>query len=113
MSATDAKKLERLRTLLADYSYAERRRPGMLTEIDALLVWALREMIRPDVGPEEVRALLGPPHGTVGEESEEFFRWLYPSAFSVEEAGEASEWFFTLSFQGGKLRSIERTGWTD
>lgn len=113
---SDAKppaKLERLRRLLADFSFTERRRPGMLDEIDGLLRWALSEVVAQGMRAEEVRAALGPPHGMVGEESEDSHQWLYPSVSSAAEAAEAPEWFFALRFEHGLLRSVERRGWMD
>ena len=111
--AEPAAKLERLRRLLADFSFPEKRRPGMLDEIDALLRWALSEVVAQGVRAEGVRAALGPPHGIVGDESAQSYQWLYPSVCSEAEAAEASEWFFALRFDGGTLHSVERRGWTD
>ncbi len=112
MTETEAK-LQRLRALLADYSYSARRSAGMLAEIDALLAFALRAAIKPGARAAEVEAVLGPPQGVVGDESRGSFRWLYPSACSLAEAGQAAQWYYALGFEQGELQSVERSGWSD
>ena len=108
-----AAELKRLRRLLADYSGQEHRYAGMLEEIDALLEWALREVVRLGAGTREVEAAIGPPQKTVGEKSDPSFRWLYPSCCSAEETSRAPEWFFSLHFENGKLHAVTREGWSD
>jgi hypothetical protein len=109
----DTTKLGHLRALLADYAHPGRRQAGLLADIDALLRWALREAVPPGARSREVRARLGPPHGTVGEKSGQSFCWLYPSACSAAEMEQVSEWFYTLIFKKDRLHSIERRGWSD
>lgn len=110
---TAAGNLKRLRKLLADYSHHERRTSVLLAEIDERLGQALRETIRLGARPHEVEAAIGPPQKIAGERSAPSFRWLYPSLCSPDEAARTPEWFFSLRFEKGKLRTIAREGWSD
>jgi hypothetical protein len=83
----------------------------MLAEIDALLRWALGEVVAAGARAADVRAALGPPHGMVGDEQSG--QWLYPCLHSTAEAAQAPAWFFALRFEDGVLQSVERRGWLD
>ena len=104
-------KLRRLRTLLREYSYPEKRDSSTLREIDSLLVWALRKMIRVGLSSESVEGMLGKPHILIGEESVGTSHWLYPCLPTELEAERTPQWFFSLEFRDGILQSIERRGW--
>jgi len=106
-------KLSRLRTLLLDYSYPEKRSPEMLREIDALLTWALSEVIQLGFTSTAIESALGPPHLMFGERTDETSDWFYPVLPTTPESLRASEWFICLTFRDGTLQSIDRRGWIE
>jgi hypothetical protein len=104
-------KLRRLRSLLVDYSYPEKRSSGMLREIDSLLSWALNKVIKIGFTATSVEETLGKPHILIGDESSPTSRWLYPSIPTEPEAARNPQWFYSLQFNDGVLQLIERLGW--
>lgn len=111
MGLTIDDKLHLLRSLLCDYSYPEKRKSGMLREIDSLLSWALSEAIRIGSSATSVEEMLGKPHILISEESSDTSHWLYPCFPTEPETARAPQWFFSLQFHQGTLQSIERRGW--
>lgn len=106
-------KLSRLRTLLLDYSYPEKRSLEMLREIDSLLTWALSEVIQLGSTSTAMESALGPPHLMFGERTDETSDWFYPVLPTAPESLRASEWFICLTFRDGFLHSIDRRGWIE
>lgn len=105
------KKLRRLRSLLVDYSYPEKRNSAMLREIDSLLSWALKEVIRIGSSSAAIEETLGKPHILIGDESSQTSRWLYPCIPTEPEVARNPKWFYSLQFNDGVLQLIERLGW--
>ena len=113
MEPTVKEKLRRLRTLLTDYSYPEKRTASMLREIDDMLSWALNELIKVGAASTSVEEMIGSPLILIGENSSGTSDWLYPCLPTEQEAARTPQWFFSLRFRDGTLQSIQRRGWID
>lgn len=104
----------RLERLLDDFSYRERRSPELLREIDALVREASRQGLLPNgASPEEVRAVLGPPHRILGEEGDETVDWHYPSLPPEAGRNEVREWSLVLRFRNDALAATEERPWRE
>lgn len=104
---------EQLPQLLVDYSYPEKRYPGILEDINRLLQSALEHHIHPGATPDTVQQVLGEPYGIVGDDRSTSWDWLYPCLASQKEAARSPVWFIVLRFRQGVLQSIDRQSWIE
>lgn len=112
MKSNNEEKLKKLKSLIYDYSFQEKKTFENLVEIDTLMRWALKKKIKHGMTITEVEKLIGTPSVAVGEGMDNDIEWLYPclpdeSDKPVQRFG----WFWQLSFKFQKLETIKKTKW--
>ncbi|HEY5749333.1 MAG TPA: hypothetical protein VIU12_24870 [Chryseolinea sp.] len=98
-----------LKKAIDDYSYPERRYPGIVNAIDERLTWACLNFIHTGIPVDEVRDVLGEPHAVVGSDEGGVISWFYPC---LEKAGmepqKETDWYQCFNFREGVLLRVEK-----
>lgn len=98
-----------LKKEIDDYSYPEKRYPGIVNAIDERLTWACGNFIHAGLQVDEVREVLGEPHGVVGSDEGGAISWFYPC---LEKEGMAplreTDWYLCFNFREGVLLYFEK-----
>jgi hypothetical protein len=104
-----AEGLAMLKKEIDDYSYPEKRYPGIVNAIDERLAWACLNFIHAGLRVDEVREVLGEPHGVVGNDERGAVSWFYPC---LEKTGMApqreTDWYLCFNFREGVLLHFEK-----
>ncbi|PWT95629.1 MAG: hypothetical protein C5B52_17425 [Bacteroidetes bacterium] len=104
------RKNRKLRMLIRDYSFAERRNADLLRQIDELIHNVIQSDVRVGMDCIGIRKLLGQPYEAIGEKSDEEFKWMYPSMppLNVEWKEGLEAWKYCFEFRNKKLVSVSK-----
>jgi hypothetical protein len=67
--------------------------------------------LRPGLDAAAVRALVGPPHFTRGDEADAEFGWGYPTLPHAGDEPKGAEWYLWLDFRDGVVERVRRRAW--
>lgn len=102
------KKNKKLRMLIRDYSFPEKRNVILLNEIDELISQLIKSDIHVGMDFTGVKKLLGEPFEAIGEKKDEEFKWMYPSLppSNVPWQPKLEEWKYCFEFRNKKLITV-------
>lgn len=113
ISETDNLKLEKLKKLVVDYSYPEKRYQGIINEIDQLLAWACKNFVCIGHSSLIIQELIGAPYAIIGDGKSNEIEWLFPGLEKENNLLEFStQWFYVFTFINGKLQLTSKRKYT-